>query len=41
MPPRSRPAANAPRRSATLLDDRTIRALGSASRAERGGGTAD
>jgi len=37
----TRPTQGAPRRSAGLLDERTIRDLGSASRAERDGGTAD
>lgn len=44
VPERSRPApaaAGASRRSAGLLDERTMRDLSSASRAERGGGTAN
>ena len=40
--PPKRAAAAPPRsRSAALLDDRTVRALGNASRSERGGGTRD
>jgi hypothetical protein len=35
------PRGSAPAHRSTLLDDRTLRALGSAARAERGGGTRD
>ena len=40
-PPRRERSRPAPRRAAGLLDERTMRDLGAAARAERGGGTAN